>query len=38
MIDLKIFKDYLPLVTTLVAATLTYFFGYKKGQKEKFIY
>lgn len=34
--DFKILKDYLPLMTTLLAASLTYFFGYKKGKNEKF--
>lgn len=38
MLDFNIFKDYLPLITTLLATSLTYLFGYKKGKKEKFVY
>lgn len=36
MLDLSKIKDYLPIVTTILAALLTYFFGFRKVKKDKF--
>lgn len=34
--DISIIKDYIPLVTTIFAALLTYFLGFRKGKQDKF--
>ncbi|ERI92250.1 hypothetical protein HMPREF1982_02507 [Clostridiales bacterium oral taxon 876 str. F0540] len=36
MINYKDIKDYLPIITTILAALLTYFFVFRKGKKDKF--
>lgn len=36
MLEISMIKDYIPLITTVIAALLTYFLGFRKGKQEKF--
>lgn len=36
MLDFSKIKDYLPIITTVLAALLTYFLGFRKVKKDKF--